>query len=163
MKTTFSMKRLSLLVTAFLLSFLFLTACSKDNNDNNNGGDEMHTTQGDASGAQQNPPVATSGTARLVGSYNATINKWDYSIDWTALAGAATLIEFHGPADVGVNGAILFSLNINAGGSNGAASASVTLTDQQEGYLLSNKVYYTIVTSAHLTGEVRGQIYTVFR
>ena len=163
MKTRlFSMRRLSLLVTTFFLSFLFITACSKDDN-NNGGNDQMYTTQGDAFGGQQNPPVTTTGNARLVGTYNATTNKWDYSIDWSALAGSATLIEFHGPADLGVNGAILFSVGVNAGGVNGAASASTTLTEEQEGYLLANKIYYTILTTAHITGEVRGQVYTVTR
>lgn len=164
MKTTnFSMRRLFLFAMIPLFSALFLVACSKNNDDPNGGNDKMYTTQGDATGGQQSPPVSTTGNARLVGTYNATTNKWDYSIDWSSLVGAATLIEFHGPADVGVNGQILFSVQITAGSSNGATSASITLTEQQEGYLLNGQLYYTILTTAHVTGEVRGQVYTVFR
>jgi hypothetical protein len=164
MKTIFlTMKRSFLFIAIPMLSMLFLVACSKDDNNNNGGNDEMYTTQGDAFGGQQNPPVATTGNARLVGSYNATINKWEYSIDWSSLMGAATLIEFHGPADIGVNGAILFSVEISAGGNNGARSSTVILTEQQEDWLLDSKIYYTILTTAHVTGEVRGQVYTVAR
>lgn len=165
MKTIFlTMKRSVLFIAIPILSMLFLVACSKDDNNNNNGGeDQVYTTQGDANGSQQNPPVATSGTARLVGTYNSSDNKWEYSISWSSLTGAASIIEFHGPADVGVNGAILFSVEINAGGSNGATSRTVTLTEQQEDYLTSGRIYYTIITSAHVTGEVRGQVYTLFR
>ncbi len=164
MKTTnFSMRRLFLFIAIPLFSTLFLVACSKNNDDTNGGNNQEYTTQGNATGAQQNPPVTTNGNSRLVGTYNATTNKWDYSIDWSALLGAATLIEFHGPADAGVNGDILFSVQITAGGNNGATSASTTLTEQQETWLLAGKLYYTILTTAHVTGEVRGQVYVLLR
>ena len=157
-------KRTSLLagITTALV-FLF-SSCSKDNSSNNgstNG--QTYTTQGDASGSQMNPQVSTNGTARLVGTYDATTNNWQYSVSWSSLAGAASVIEFHGPANVGVNGDILFSVNISAGSTNGATSGTVRLTEQQEAYLTSGSIYYTIVTTAHLTGELRGQVYVLTR
>ncbi len=164
MKTkNFPLRKLFLFAAIPFLSALFLVACSKDNTNNDGSGDQVYTTQGDATGAQQNPAVSTTGTARLAGTYNASNNKWEYSINWTSLSGAATLIEFHGPADAGVNGDILFSLEILAGGSTGARSETTTLTEEQESYLMNGKIYYTILTSAHLTGEVRGQIFKSFR
>ena len=162
MKTPFSLKRLSLFIALCISSVLFLASCSKDNDDTN-GDTQVYTTQGDATGSQQNPMVATQGSARLVGSYNASSNNWEYSISWSSLTGTASLIEFHGPADVGVNGALLFSVDIAAGGSNGAISATKTISEQQEAYLRSGQIYFTIITTAHLTGEVRGQIYTLAR
>ena len=157
MKTLFLTRKGSPVLMAIFASFLMLfSACSKDNNNNN---PQTYTTSGNASGSQQNPPVTTTGSASLVGNYNVNSNDWQYSVNWTSLSSAATVIEFHGPADVGVSGALLFSLTITAGGTNGAASATVNLTEQQEAWLLAGKIYYTIVNAAYITGEVRGQVY----
>ncbi len=163
MKTLFSLRKLSLLIVLSISSILFLASCSKDSNDDDNGDTQVYTTQGDATGSQQNPMVVTSGSARLVGTYDASNNNWEYSISWSSLTGTATLIEFHGPADLGVNGALIFSVDIAAGGSNGAISATKTLSEQQEAYLRSGQIYFTIISTAHLTGEVRGQVYTLVR
>ena len=149
-------KRLGALLATSALFLVFMVACSKDEN---NGTNQTYTTSGNASGSQQNPPVATTGTATMVGNFSAATNVWQYSINWTSLSSAATLIEIHGPADVGVNGNLLFSLTITGGSVNGAASTTVTLTDQQEDNLLAGKLYYTIINAAHITGEVRGQIF----
>ncbi len=163
MKTkNLSIGRLFLYVTIPLFAMLFLVACSKDNSGSNSE-TKVYTTQGNANGSQQNPQVTTNGTATLVGTFNSTTNDWEYSINWSSLTGAATLIEFHGPANLGLNGDIMFSLTVSSGGVNGAASGTVKLTDQQEAYLMNGQIYYTIVTSAHLTGEVRGQIYVLAR
>lgn len=157
MKTLFLYKKGIYTLTAVLFSFaILMTACNKDNNNNSS---QTYTTGGNASGSQQNPPVSSSGSGSMVGTYNATTNVWNYSISWSSLSSAATVIEFHGPADVGVNGALIFSLTITAGGTNGAASGTITLTEQQEAYLLANKIYYTIINAANVTGEIRGQVY----
>ena len=157
MKTIlFYKQRLGALLATGALFFVFLAACNKDDNNNTS---QMYTTSGNASGSQQNPPVTTTGTATLVGNFDATTNVWQYSVSWTSLSSAATLIEIHGPADVGVNGNLLFSLSITGGGVNGAASSTVTLSAQQEVDLLAGRLYYTIINAAHITGEVRGQIF----
>ncbi len=163
MKTLSYTKRGSSLFTAvFALLTVLFASCSKDNSSDNSNS-QTYTTQGDASGAQQNPAVTTNGTARLMGTYDANTNDWQYSIDWSAMTGSATLVEFHGPADAGVNGDILFSVNISAGGTNGAISGTTRLSEQQETYLTTGKIYYTIISSAHLTGELRGQVYVLRR
>jgi hypothetical protein len=144
-----------ILLSSFLLSAAFI-ACSKDDNDNNTT--TTYTTSGNASGSQQNPPVTTTGTGTLTGNYNAETNNWQYTINWSALTSAATLVEVHGPASVGVNGNLLLSLTITTPGINGSATGNVTLTPQQEQYLVSNETYYTILTATNVTGEIRGQI-----
>lgn len=143
------------LITSLLLS-IFIFSCSK--NDDMDPGNQTYTTSGSASGSQVSPPVTTSGTATHTGTYNAQTNVWQYSVNWSSLSSAATIVELHGPADVGVNGNLLFALTITAGGVNGTASGSAVLTDEQEVQLLQGKLYYTILTATHVTGEIRGQI-----
>jgi hypothetical protein len=142
------------LFASLIMGSALLTACSKDDNDTS----ENYNTTGTASGSQQNPPVTSTGSATLTGTYNATTNLWQYSINWTGLAAGATVIEFRGPADIGVNGSLVLSITITGGGTSGTINNSVTLTADQEAHLLADKLYYTILNATHVTGEVRGQI-----
>ena len=147
----------ALLATGIMASAL-LIACNKDN-DNNNNNVQMYNTTGNASGSQVKPsPVTTSGTGTLSGTYNASTNVWQYNITWSAISDVATAVELHGPAGAGVNGNLVSALTITAPGITGSASGNVTFTDQQETDLLAGKYYYTILTVAHVTGEIRGQI-----
>jgi hypothetical protein len=156
MKTTFLRRNaFFLLVASFVVSAAFI-ACSKDDDNNNTG--NTYSTSGNASGAQQSPPVTTTGSGTLTGTYNAQTNNWQYTVNWTTLSSAATLVEVHGPATVGVNAALLFGLTITTPGINGTASGNVTLTEQQEAYLLAGQLYYTVLTAANITGEIRGQV-----
>jgi hypothetical protein len=155
MKTLHVKRAARLLGTAFLFSFI-LSACSKDDMDTS--GDNTYRTSGNASGSQQSPPVTTSGSGTLSGTYNATSNVWNYDINWTALAGTVTAVEIHGPATAGVNGQLQVALTVTAPGINGNAKGSVTLTEQQEAMLLADQLYYTVVSAVHATGEIRGQI-----
>ena len=113
---TFPVKRGVLNVFTALALSVFVLACNKDDN---NDGTQNYTTSGNANGAQQNPPVTTSGTATHTGTYNTETNIWQYSVNWTSLSSAATIVELRGPAAVGVNGSLLFTLTITAGGING--------------------------------------------
>jgi hypothetical protein len=143
------------LLLAALLSSLFFLSCQKDDT---NGNAQAYTTSGNANGSQENPPITSTATGTLSGTYNASTNVWNYSITWTGLSSAATLVELRGPASVGVNGSLVISLTITAPGVNGSASGSVTLSEQQEAYLLANQLYYNIVNATNVTGEIRGQI-----
>jgi hypothetical protein len=145
----------ALLIAALTISSLF-TACSKDDNDTSTT--QTYNTAGNASGSQQSPPVTSSATATLTGNYNAATNLWQYTINWSGLAAGATVIEFRGPADVGVNGSLVLSLTVSGGGTSGMVNNSVTLTAEQEAHLLANKLYFTILNATHVTGEIRGQV-----
>ncbi len=149
------------LIIAFCSTMAFIS-CSKQGNDDNTP-PLTYGTFGNASGSQQNPPVSTTGSASLTGSYNSNTNVWEYSISWTSLSSAATIIEIHGPATAGVNGNLVFAVAISGGGTNGAQSTTVTLTEEQEADLLAAKYYYTILNAAYPAGEVRGQITAVTR
>ncbi|HEV7782943.1 MAG TPA: CHRD domain-containing protein [Chitinophagaceae bacterium] len=157
MKTIFFRRNIFALFATTILSVSFI-ACDKDDNNDDNMDSRSYTTSGNASGSQQNPPVATTGTGTLTGTYNAQTNAWQYSVNWSTLSSAATIVELHGPASAGANGNLLLALTITTPGITGAATGSVSLTEQQEDYLLAGQVYYTVITATNITGEIRGQV-----
>lgn len=160
MKTTLKKKTLRILFTSLVLSILFIS-CSKD--DMGDGGDKTYTTSGNASGSQQNPAVATGGTGMLTGSYDTKTNIWQYTINWNTLSSVATAVQLSGPADAGINGNLLTALSITTPGINGSASGTVTLTEEQETWLLAGRLYYTVITASNISGEIRGQIFVLIR
>ena len=136
---------------------MLIASCTKENDDPNNN-TQTYSTSGNSSGSQVVPPVATSGSGTLSGTYNASTNIWQYNITWSSLTTAATIIEVRGPANAGFNGSLLFSIDNITGGINGNATGNMTLTADQETYLLGDKCYYTILTPTNVAGEIRGQI-----
>lgn len=141
-----------------LSGILLMSSCEKD--DDNDINDDTYAVSGDASGSQENPAVTTSGTATLSGTYNASSNKLDYTINWTGISGTATMIHFHAPASVGVNASVITDLTISTNGISGQSKGSVTLSETEESYLLSGQVYYNIHTLQYPDGEIRGQVIT---
>ena len=156
MKTTNIFNRI--LLGSALFASLVVASCNKDDDDNNNTG--VYSISGNASGTQENPANAETGTATLSGTYNSNTNKLDYTINWTGLTGSATVAHFHGPAAVGVNADPLVDITITTNGVYGAATGSVTLADSTETHLLNGNVYYNVHTLAHPDGEIRAQVIT---
>lgn len=154
MKTIGLFKKAFLAVT-ILASALLFTSCEKDNVDDD---DDTFTVSGNASGSQEVPSVATTGSATLTGTYNSDNNQLDYTINWSGLSGAATVAHFHGPAAAGVSAGPLVDIIITVNGVSGTATASTTLTPDVESYLLTGTLYYNIHTAAHVDGEIRGQV-----
>jgi hypothetical protein len=143
---------------------IVLASCSKEDNlvDPNEEG-VHYATMGDATGAQMEPPVATPGTASMVGTYNTGNNKWEYSVNWTNLSSDATAIEIHGPGTEGPNSTRIFTEVITNGDQNGARSVTVTLSEEQEKPFLEDSYSFRILTTAYPAGEIRGQIITITR
>ena len=150
----FNRKPLRLFFSAVLIVSTVFVSCDKDDAVD----DEMYTTSGNASGSQMSPSNASTATGTLSGTYDAKINLWQYTINWTNLSATAGLLQVYGPATAGVNASLLFPLVITTPGVSGSASGSVTLTDQQEVILLGNNMYYTISSATYTGGEIRGQI-----
>ncbi len=147
---------LGILALSAMIAFS-ISSCSKEDLDTSNG-DPTYSTTGNASGSQQTPPVTTTGSGTMTGVYNERTNSWDYDIDWSTLAGTVTAVQIHGPAAIGASGSLQVALTITTNGLNGNATGNVTLTEEQEDYLLTGQMYYTLLTTAHVTGEIRGQI-----
>lgn len=138
---------------AMVVSTVFIS-CDK----NDDVEDRTYTTTGNADGSKMNPSNNSTATGTLTGTYDAKVNVWSYTINWTNLSATAGLVQVFGPAAVGANGSLLFPLSITTPGVTGRASGSVTLTDAQEAILLANNMYYTISSSNYASGEIRGQI-----
>ena len=151
----FNRKPFQLFLSAALVVSTLLVSCDKEDDNMN---DRTYTTTGNASGSQMNPSNASTATGTLTGTYNAKTNLWQYNVSWSNLSTTAGLVQVYGPAAVGVNGSLLFSLAITTPGVSGASSGSITLTDTQEAALLANNTYYTVSSTTYPSGEIRGQV-----
>jgi len=138
-------------------STLFIASCDKEDLNVN---DDTYTISGDASGAQENPAVATTATGTLSGDYDAKTNRLTYTINWTGLTGIITVAHFHGPAVAGANAGPMVDIAIGTNGISGSTSGSLTLADSTETHLLNGKVYYNLHTATNPNGEIRGQVIT---
>ncbi len=145
--------------TALMLafaSFLF-TVASCDDDDN----DELRTQysiSGNATGAQEVPAVNTAATGTLSGNYNSATNTLTYSISWTGLSGAPTMMHFHGPAAVGANAGPVVTITGFTAAPSGSVNGTATLSDAQEADLLNELWYYNLHTPDHGAGEIRAQV-----
>ena len=144
----------SILVVCF--SLFVLVSCEKKDDNKNSG---MYNVSGNASGTQVVPSVNVTATGTITGTYNANTNLLTYTMGWTGLSGSATATAFYSGAS-GANGALIGNTTITTSGATGASVGTMTLTDDQENALLSGSMYYLISTSAHTSGEIRGQVTT---
>ncbi|MDQ3021910.1 MAG: CHRD domain-containing protein [Bacteroidota bacterium] len=110
-------------------------------------------------GQQESPPVTTSGTGTIVGTYNSTTRVISFTITFSGLIGITSAGHFHGPANPGSNAGVI----IGYGGfppnvSSGSYSNTYTLTVAQDTMLLNGRVYSNVHTNFRPGGEIRGQI-----
>jgi hypothetical protein len=147
----------ALIAVPVLAATLLLTSCDDDDDDFD---DSTYTLSGNASGGQENPPVTTTATATLTGTYNKSNNRLDYTINWTGLSGPVTVAHFHGPAATGVNAPPMIDIAVTTNGVSGVASGNMTVHDSVETHLLAGKVYYNLHTAANVNGEIRAQVLT---
>src|SRR2546423_10884608 len=103
---------------AFLTLMFFSTSCHKDNNSTNTN---MYTISGNASGDQESPVVTTTGSGTLTGTFDASTNALQYTVNWSNLSGTATAAHFHGPAAVGANAGVVVPFTVSNNGSSGTA------------------------------------------
>jgi len=161
MKKRYFLTSLLPLAAILLTLFTATNGCSKDNQDMNPPQDTIvaYITQGNATGAQLVPPLTTSATGKLTGTFYSDTRQWVFDVNWTGLSGTATGFEMHGPADVGMNAPLLFSLPPASDG----VSGSITLSKEQATDFLQGKYYFVVTTAAHPDGEIRGQVYPLKR
>ena len=154
----YTMKQMRNLFSAILVLSVSLLILSC--NDGNSPVDNDYILSGNANGSQEVPPVTTSATGVLTGTYNRDNNTFQYSITWTGLSGTVTAMHFHGPAVVGASAPPIHDIfsQIITNGTSGSAGGSLTLHDTTEAHLLNGKLYYNIHTAANSNGEIRGQV-----
>ena len=118
-------------------------------------------------GLQEVPPVVTTGTGSLTGTYDDTTNLLTWSGSFASLIGTSSDAHFHGPAAVGVGAGVQVPMTAASGDTfpigvtSGSFSGTATLTATQETQLLTGLWYVNIHSSFRTGGEIRGQVAAV--
>jgi len=125
-----------------------------DNADQNGGEMSMNI---ELTGAQQVPPVETSGSGQVAVTFNNETRELSWKLDYSDLSSDATAAHFHGPADPGETAPPVVPLEDFSDGAEGSA----TLTEEQAEQLMAGKFYFNLHTENNPNGEIRGQVTAV--
>lgn len=110
------------------------------------------------SGAQQVPPVETAGNGAADLTYDPATRVLTWSVTYEGLSGPATMAHFHGPAPAGKNGPVVIWLSKKGSEAESPITGEATLTPEQAAQFTAGDWYINVHTSAHPSGEIRGQI-----
>lgn len=115
-------------------------------------------------GAQENPPVISSGTATIKGTYNASTLSLSWQVSFSGLTGGTTAAHFHGPATPTTNAGVRvgwasFPTTITSG----SYSKTQTITGAFGAELINGQWYANIHTSFAPGGEIRAHLFPKLR
>lgn len=144
-----------LLVLSLSMVLFATTSCDDDDDDPI---ETQYTISGNATGAQEVPPVNTTATGTLTGSYNSATNTLTYTINWTGLSGAPTMMHFHGPAGVGEIASPIVHIIGYPLQTTGSVSGTAIIEETNEADLLNERWYYNLHTATNGSGEIRAQV-----
>jgi hypothetical protein len=109
------------------------------------------------SGANENPPNATTGTGYGTVTLNATMDQFVVDLTWQGLTGNASAGHIHGPAPIGTNAPVIFPFAIVPGVS-GHFTGTFAINATQLGWLTDGLLYMNLHTASFPGGEIRGQL-----
>jgi len=110
-------------------------------------------------GAQQVPPVSTTGAGTANMAFDPATRMLTWSISYSGLSSPATMAHIHGPAAAGKNAGVEVWLSKkDKSPPTSPFSGSATLTEAQAKQLMAGDMYVNVHTKTHPTGEIRGQI-----
>jgi hypothetical protein len=109
-------------------------------------------------GAEQVPPVQTSGSGKADLAYDPANRKVVWSITYTGLSGPVTMAHFHGPAAAGKNAGVAVWLTRQGAPVGGYIKGGATLTPEQAEQFAAGQWYINLHTKDHPDGEIRGQV-----
>jgi hypothetical protein len=109
-------------------------------------------------GAQQVPPVQTSGSGTADLTYDPSTRVLTWNITYSGLSGPATMAHIHGPAAEGKNAGVEIWLSRRGSEATSPITGKATLTAAQARQLMAGDMYINVHTHAHPAGEIRGQI-----
>jgi len=110
-------------------------------------------------GAQQVPPVQTSGSGSAALTYDASTRVVTWNISFSGLSSQATMAHFHGPAAAGKNAGVKVWLSQK--GTKEVASPMTgqdTLSPDDAKMFEAGDMYINVHTKDHPGGEIRGQV-----
>ncbi len=112
------------------------------------------------SGANEVPSVTTPATGSAIVTVSG--DTLTYYVGYAGLKATATASHIHGPAAATATAGVLFNLNpVGAYGTGGVLAGTQTLTAAQKTAVEAGQGYVNIHTSAHGSGEIRGQVIPV--
>ena len=109
-------------------------------------------------GAQQVPPVETSGTGTADLTYDPATRVLTWNLTYSGLSGAPTMVHFHGPAAAGKNGPPVIWLSPKGSPVQSPVKGEATLTPEQAQQFSAGEWYVNVHTPDHQAGEIRGQV-----
>jgi hypothetical protein len=109
-------------------------------------------------GAQQVPPVQTSGTGTAHITYDPSTRVVIWSVTFSGLSSAPTMAHFHGPATEGKNANVVIWLSKRGETPSSPMTGQATLTPAQAEEFTSGQWYVNVHSTNHPAGEIRGQV-----
>lgn len=109
-------------------------------------------------GAQQVPPVETSGSGTAELTYDPATRLLTWDLTYSGLSGPATMAHFHGPAAAGKNGPPVIWLSPKGSPVQSPVKGEATLTPEQAQQFSAGEWYINVHTQNHQAGEIRGQV-----
>jgi hypothetical protein len=109
-------------------------------------------------GAQQVPPVETTGIGTANLTYDSGRRLITWSLTYGGLSGPAMMAHIHGPAAEGRNGPPVIWLTEKSATVPNPIEGQATLTVEQAQQLMAGEWYINVHTRANPNGEIRGQV-----
>lgn len=110
-------------------------------------------------GAQQVPPVQTSGSGKADLTYDAGTRVVTWDISFSGLSSQATMAHFHGPAPAGKNAGVKVWLSQKGKMQvTSPIKGQATLSADDAKMFEAGDMYINVHTKDHPGGEIRGQV-----
>ncbi len=109
-------------------------------------------------GAQQVPPVQTTGKGEAVLTYDPSTRMLSWSVTYSGLSSDATMAHFHGPAAEGKNAAPVIWISKKGTPPSSPITGEATLTPAQAQQFAAGDWYVNVHSKDHPAGEIRGQV-----
>lgn len=109
-------------------------------------------------GAQQVPPVQTSGSGSAALTYDAGTRVVTWNITFSGLSSPATMAHFHGPAAAGKNAGVKVWLSQKGTEMTSPLTGQATLSPADAKLFEAGEMYINVHTKNNPNGEIRGQV-----
>lgn len=119
------------------------------------GGSDMMSMKNQLTGAQEVPPVTTSGTGTIDTTFDKSTNVMTWTVTYAGLSGPVTAGHFHGPAAPGANAGVVVPFT---GDLSSPIRGKATLTAAQVADMSAGRWYVNLHTAKNPGGEIRAQL-----
>lgn len=113
------------------------------------------TMKNQLTGAQEVPPVTTTGSGTVTSTFNKETNVLTWNVVYSGLSGPVTAGHIHGPAMAGANAGVLIPFT---GSVASPFEGKATLTAAQVADLMAGRLYVNLHTAKNPGGEIRAQM-----